>query len=76
MIKPRRLEAGEWKLNEWRNKKLTFKPIFDYLLNKYIKAGPKDRATKWSRSSMRQERREQPKQTKPKAKGNGIAEEV
>jgi hypothetical protein len=26
--------------------------------------------------SMRQERREQPKQTKPKAKGKGIAEEV
>jgi hypothetical protein len=69
------LEASEWKVKEGRNKKPTFKPTFDYLLNKYTKAGPKDRAMKWPRSLVRQERREQPKQTKPKAKGKGIAEE-
>jgi hypothetical protein len=62
-------------VNEGRNKKHAFKPTFDYLLNKYTKAGPKDRAMKRSRSPVCQERREQPKQMKPKAKGKGIAEE-
>jgi hypothetical protein len=42
MIKPRSLKAGEWKVNEGRIKKITFKPTFDYLLNKYSKAGPMD----------------------------------
>jgi hypothetical protein len=42
MIKPRSPGIGEWKVNEGRNKKPTFKPTFDYLLNKYTKAGPKD----------------------------------
>jgi hypothetical protein len=41
----------------------------------YTKADPKDRAVKRSRPSMRQERREHPKQEKPEAKGNGITEE-
>jgi hypothetical protein len=68
MVKSRSLEADEWKVNEGRNKKPTFKPTFDYLLNKYTKAGPKDRAMKRPRSPMRQERQERPKQTKPKAK--------
>jgi hypothetical protein len=40
-------------VNEGRNKKITFKPMFDYLLNKYTKVGPKDRAMKRSRSPMR-----------------------
>jgi hypothetical protein len=42
MIKPQSPEADEWKVNEGRNKKLTFKPTFDYLLKKYTKVGPKD----------------------------------
>jgi hypothetical protein len=62
-------------VNEGRNKKPTFKPTFDYLLNKYTKVGPKDQAMKWSRSPIRQERREQLKQAKPKANGKGITEE-
>jgi hypothetical protein len=69
MIKPRSPEAGKWKVNEGRDKRHTFKPTFDYLLNKYTKVGPKDRAMKWPRPPVRQERREQPKQVKPKAKG-------
>jgi hypothetical protein len=75
MIKPQSLEAGEWKVNEERNKKLTFKLTFDYLLNNYTKTGPKDLAMKRLRSPMRQECRERLKQTKPEAKGTGIAEE-
>jgi hypothetical protein len=75
MVKPRSSEASKWKVNEGRNKKPTFKPMFDYLLNKYTKAGPKDQAMKQPRSLIRQERREQPKQAKPKAKGKGITEE-
>jgi hypothetical protein len=75
MIKPRSPEAGEWKVNEGRNKKLIFKPMFDYLLNKYTKASPKDRAMKWPRPPVRQEHREQPKQAKPEAKGKKIVEE-
>jgi hypothetical protein len=50
-------------------------PTFDYLLSKYSKASLKDRAMKRPRSPVRQERREQPKQTKPEAKGKEIAEE-
>jgi hypothetical protein len=55
MIKPQSPKAGEWKVNKERNKKITFMPTFDYLLNKYTKASLKDRAMKWSRSPMRQE---------------------
>jgi hypothetical protein len=72
MIKPRSPEADEWKVNEGGNKKLTFKPTFDYLLNKYTKAGPKDWAMKRLRPTMRQERREHPKQAKPETKGKRI----
>jgi hypothetical protein len=43
MVKPQSPEAGEWKVNKGRNKKPTFKPKFDHLLNKYTKADPKDR---------------------------------
>jgi hypothetical protein len=75
MVKPRSPRDGEWKVNKGRNRKTTFKPMFDYLLNKYTKAGPKDRAVKQPRSLMRQERREWPKQTKPEAKGKEIVEE-
>jgi hypothetical protein len=50
--------------------KFTIKPMFNYLLNKYTKASTKDRAMKRPRSPMRQEHREQLKQTKPEAKGN------
>jgi hypothetical protein len=75
MVKPRSSEPDEWKVNEGRNKKLVFKPTFDYLLNKYTEASPKDRAMKRSRSPLRQERRERPKQMKPGAKGKGAAEE-
>jgi hypothetical protein len=50
-------------------------PTFDYLLSKYTKVSLKDRAMKRPRSPVRQERREQPKQTKPEAKGKKIAEE-
>jgi hypothetical protein len=75
MIKPQSPEAGEWKVNEGRNKKLTFKPTFDYLLKKYTKVGPKDWAMKRPRSPMRQERWERLKQTKLEAKGKGIWEE-
>jgi hypothetical protein len=52
-----------------KNRKPTLKPTFDYLLSKYTKAGLNDRAMKRPRSLVRQERREQPKQTKPGAKG-------
>jgi hypothetical protein len=62
MIKPRSPKAGKWKMNEGRNKKLAFKPTFDYLLKKYTKAGLKDRVMKRPRLPMRQDRREQPKQ--------------
>jgi hypothetical protein len=62
-------------VNEGRNMMFTFKPMFDYLLDKYIKAGPKDQAMKWPRSLMRQEHWAQPKQTKPEAKGKRVAEE-
>jgi hypothetical protein len=55
MNKQQSSEAGEWKVNEGRDKKITFKPMFDYLLNKYTKAVSKDRAMKRSRSLMRQE---------------------
>jgi hypothetical protein len=75
MVKPRSPEPGKWKVNEGRNKKLIFKPTFDYLLNKYINAGPKDRAMKRPRSLIRQERRERLKQTNPEAKGKGAAKE-
>jgi hypothetical protein len=68
MVKPQSPEAGKWKVNEERNKKTTFKPMFDYLLNKYTKAGQKDRAMKRPRSPIRQERRKQLKQAKPTAK--------
>jgi hypothetical protein len=71
MVKPWNLKVDEWKLNEGRN----IKPTFDYLLNKYTKAGPKHQAMKRPRPSTRQESREQPKQMKPKAKGKKIAEE-
>jgi hypothetical protein len=40
-------------VNEGRNKKLTFKPTFNYLLNKYTKVSPKDQAMKRPRSPMR-----------------------
>jgi hypothetical protein len=76
MIKLWSLKAGKWKMNKGRNKKLTFKPTFDYLLNKYTKVGSKDQAMKRSRSPMRQDRREQPKQAKPEAKGKRVAVEV
>jgi hypothetical protein len=75
MVKPRSLEIGKWKVNEGRNMKFTFKPTFNYHLNKYTKAGPKDQAMKRPRSPMRQECQEQPKQTKPEAKGKRVAEE-
>jgi hypothetical protein len=75
MVKPRSPKIGEWKVNEGRNKKFTFKPMFDYVLNKYTKAGPKGWAMKRPRSLMRQEHREQRKQTKPKAKGKRVTEE-
>jgi hypothetical protein len=75
MVKPRSPEASVWKVNERRNKKPIFRPTFDYLLNKYTKAGPNDRDMKRPRSSMRQEHREQPKQAKPKARVKKIAEE-
>jgi hypothetical protein len=55
-------------------KKLAFKPTFDYLLNKYTKAGLKDRVMKRPRSPLRQDRREQPKQAKPEAKGKKVAD--
>jgi hypothetical protein len=74
-MKPRSLGDGEWKVNKGRNRKPTFKPTFDYLLSKYTKANPKDRAMKRPRSLVRQERREQPKQMKPGAKGKKILEE-
>jgi hypothetical protein len=38
--------------------------------------GSKDQAMKRSRSPMRQDRREQPKQAKPEAKGKRVAVEV
>jgi hypothetical protein len=75
MIKPRSPEANNWKVNEGRNKKLTFKPTFDNLLDKYTKAGPKDRAMKRLRPPIRQESREHPKQAKPEAIGKGITKE-
>jgi hypothetical protein len=75
MVKPRSPEVGEWKVNEGRNRKPTFKPMFDYLLDKYTKANPKDWAMKWPKPPVRQEHREQPKQAKPEAKGKRIAEE-
>jgi hypothetical protein len=63
-------------MNKGRNKKFAFKPTFDYLLNKYTKVGSKDQAMKRSRSLMRQDRREQPKQAKPEAMGKRVAVEV
>jgi hypothetical protein len=75
MIKLGSPEVGEWNVNKWRNKKLIFKPTFDYLLNKYTKVDSKDRAMKWPRPPVRQECREQPKQAKPEAKKERIAEE-
>jgi hypothetical protein len=42
-------------------------------LNKYTKIGPKNRAMKQPRHLVRQERREQPKQVKPEAKGKKTA---
>jgi hypothetical protein len=69
MIKTRSPKAEKWKVNEGRDKRPTFKPTFDYLLNKYTKASPNDRAMKWPRPPVRQEHREQPKQVKPEAKG-------
>jgi hypothetical protein len=42
MVMPLSSEADKWKVNEGRNKKPTLKPTFDYLLNMYTKAGPKD----------------------------------
>jgi hypothetical protein len=76
MIKPRSPKADKWKMNEGRNKKLAFKPTFDYLLKKYTKAGPKDRVMKRPRSPMRQDRREQPKQVELEAKGKKFVAEV
>jgi hypothetical protein len=58
MVKPQIPKSGEWGVNEGRNMKLVFKPTFDYLLNKYTKAGPKDRTMKRLRSPIRKERRE------------------
>jgi hypothetical protein len=75
MVKPWSPGDGEWKVNEGSNRKPRFKPTFNYLLNKYTKAGSKDRAMKRARFPVRQERWEQPKQTKPEAKGRKIAEE-
>jgi hypothetical protein len=75
MIKLWCSETSEWKVNKGRNKKLTFKPTFNYLLDKYTKAGPKDRAVKRPRPPMRQEHQEHPKQAKPDVKGKGITEE-
>jgi hypothetical protein len=66
-------EARKWKLNEGRDKRPTFKPMFDYLLNKYTKTGPKNQAMKRPRYLVRQEHREQPKQVKPEAKGKKTA---
>jgi hypothetical protein len=74
MIKSRNPETSEWKVNKGRNKKLTFKPTFDYLLDKYTKADPKDRAVKRPRPLMRQDRREHPKQAKLEAERKGIIE--
>jgi hypothetical protein len=76
MIKPWSLETGEWKVNKERDKKIRVKPTFDYLLlDKYTKAGPKDRALKLARPSMRQECWEHLKQAKPEVEGKGITEE-
>jgi hypothetical protein len=76
MIKPWSLETGEWKVNKERDKKIRVKPTFDYLLlDKYTKAGPKDRALKLPRPSMRQECWEHLKQAKPEVEGKGITEE-
>jgi hypothetical protein len=75
MVKPRNSEISKWKVNEGKNRKLIVKPAFDYLLNKYTRTGPKDRTMKWPRPLVRQERREQPKQAKPEAKGKRITEE-
>jgi hypothetical protein len=55
MVKTRSPGDGEWKVNEGRNRRPTFKHMFDYLLNKYTKADPKDRDVKRPRSPMRQE---------------------
>jgi hypothetical protein len=74
MIKPQSIEAGKWKVNEGRNTNLTFKPTFDYLLNKYTKASLKDRAMKRPRSLIRQGCRERLKQMKPEANGMRIVE--
>jgi hypothetical protein len=76
MIKPRSSEAGKWKMNKGRNKKLAFKCTFGYLLNRYNKAGLKDWATKRLRSPMRQDHREQPKQPKPEDKGKKVVVRV
>jgi hypothetical protein len=73
MVKPRSPGDGEWKVNEGRSRKPTFKPMFDYLLSKYIKVSPKDWAMKRSRSPVKQEHREQLRQTKPGAKGKKVA---
>jgi hypothetical protein len=75
MVKSQCPKVGNWKVNEGRNKKPTLKPMFNYLLNKYTNADPKDQVMKRPRSPIRQERREQLKQGIPKAKGKGIAEE-
>jgi hypothetical protein len=75
MIKPQRPETGKWKVNKGMNKKLTFKPTFIFLLDKYTKVGPKDQTMKRLRPPMRQEHREHPKQAKPEAEGKGITKE-
>jgi hypothetical protein len=75
VVKPRSLGDDKWKVNKGRNRKPTFKPTFDYLLNKYTNAGPKDWAIEWPRSPMRQEHRVHLKQAKPKAKEKKIVGE-
>jgi hypothetical protein len=52
------LKIGEWKVIKGMNRKPTFNPTFDYLLNKYTKADPKDRSIKRATSLVRQERLE------------------
>jgi hypothetical protein len=75
MVKLQNLEVGEWKVRKGRNRKPTFKPTFNYLMNKYTKVGPTDRAMQQPRPPARQESREQPKQMKPEVKVKKIAEE-
>ena len=71
-FKPKRLKVGTWKTNEVKvqGRPTDQKPTFNQLLNKYTKAGQKDRPLKKrSRSPPRQDHPASPRRESSRCRG-------